>query len=469
MKANYESKLAEKEAVIKELKNELRHLHAIAGHDGTNTGIPTSQTPIRKEKVIPNSRKATGKKRGGQVGHKQHVLESFAADEITECETHEITTEVCERCEGTDFSDTGERIFKDEHDVKVTVVKRRHEYIVYGCLTCGTFIHVPIENRLKEQNQYGSTVQAIAVSLMNTGNVPINKVRTILSGLTQGSLVLSEGYIAKLQCRAAKALQSFLAELRGTLVQRRLIYWDDTVIKINTARACLRFYGDEQIAYYTAHLHKDKKGLDKDHVLQCLTEDTIVMHDHNKVNYNDDYCFQNIECNQHLQRDCQKNSDDSGHTWSTDLKTLVSETIKSRKDAIENKKEEFTDRQKKKFYKRLDKILKKADKENSSDPNRYYTDNEAALIRRICRYQDNYFAWVENFGLPTTDNLSERGLRCVKSHMKISGQFISEETAGFYAAIKTYVETCRRNGINEIAALIRLSEGKPYRVAEILG
>ena len=53
--------------------------------------------------------------------------------------------------------------------------------------------------------------------------------------------------------------------------------------------------------------------------------------------------------------------------------------------------------------------------------------------------------------------------------MKISGQFISEETAGFYAAIKTYVETCRRNGINEIAALIRLSEGKPYRVAEILG
>jgi len=62
------------------------------------------------------------------------------------------------------------------------------------------------------------------------------------------------------------------------------------------------------------------------------------MHDHNKVNYNDDYCFQNIECNQHLQRDCQKNSDDSGHTWSTDLKTLVSETIKSRKDAIENKR-----------------------------------------------------------------------------------------------------------------------------------
>ena len=106
MKADYESKLAEKEAVIKELKNEPGHLHAIAGHDGTNTGIPTSQTPIRKEKVIPNSRKATGKKRGGQVGHQQHVLESFAADEITECETHEITTEVCGGREGTDFSDT---------------------------------------------------------------------------------------------------------------------------------------------------------------------------------------------------------------------------------------------------------------------------------------------------------------------------------------------------------------------------
>ncbi len=51
--------------------------------------------------------------------------------------------------------------------------------------------------------------------------------------------------------------------------------------------------------------------------------------------------------------------------------------------------------------------------------------------------------------------------------MEISGQFQSEETAGHYAVIKSYIETCYRNGINETEALVRLCEGNPYTVAEI--
>ena len=50
---------------------------------------------------------------------------------------------------------------------------------------------------------------------------------------------------------------------------------------------------------------------------------------------------------------------------------------------------------------------------------------ERTVLDRIEKYQENYFRWVEDFRLPTTDNLSERGLRGIKSHMKISGQFDS--------------------------------------------
>ena len=66
------------------------------------------------------------------------------------------------------------------------------------------------------------------------------------------------------------------------MITRTLLYWDDTVIMINTARACFRFYGDEKIAYYTAHLHKDMESLDDDSVLAFLTADTKIMHDHNQ-------------------------------------------------------------------------------------------------------------------------------------------------------------------------------------------
>ena len=77
--------------------------------------------------------------------------------------------------------------------------------------------------------------------------------------------------------------------------------------------------------------------------------------------------------------------------------------------------------------------------------------------------------WVEDFSLPTTNNLSERALRGIKTKMKVSGQFESEEAAQNHAMIRSYLETCRRNNINEIVALRRLCEGNPFTLSEILG
>ncbi len=50
---------------------------------------------------------------------------------------------------------------------------------------------------------------------------------------------------------------------------------------------------------------------------------------------------------------------------------------------------------------------------------------------------------------------SERGLRGAKTKLKVSGQFESIEAAANYARLRSYIETCRRNGINEITALER--------------
>jgi len=75
---------------------------------------------------------------------------------------------------------------------------------------------------------------------------------------------------------------------------------------INTQRACLRFYGTEKLALYKAHMHKDKEGLDRDNILKLLPPTTTVVHDHNKVNYNEDYSYGNAECNEHLLRDLKK-------------------------------------------------------------------------------------------------------------------------------------------------------------------
>lgn len=114
-------------------------------------------------------------------------------------------------------------------------------------------------------------------------------------------------------------------------------------------------------------------------------------------------------------------------------------------------------------------ILRRAEERNEKDDSRYFADDTRRLINRIREYFDNYFAWLWDTSLPTTNNLSERALRCVKSHLKLSGQFESVAYAEYYALIKTYVETCRKNGINEVEALVRLEMGNPYTVSEIFG
>ena len=143
---------------------------------------------------------------------------------------------------------------------------------------------------------------------------------------------------------------------------------------VNTQRSCLRFYGTEKLVMYTAHEKKDQGGLDEDNILNVLSKETIVEHDHNKVNYNDDYIFENAE----------------------------------------------------------------------------------------------YLLWVYNFDVPFTNNLSERGLRGVKSKQKASGQFWKIESAEWYATIRTYIETCQRNKVNVYNALLKLVLGKPYTLKEIL-
>lgn len=106
------------------------------------------------------------------------------------------------------------------------------------------------------------------------------------------------------------ALVEFMSELRCFMIQRTILYWDDTVIMIKTRRSCMRFYGEESLSYYTAHEIKGLEGLLEDNILPVLTKGTTIMHDHNKVNYNERFSFENIECNQHLESDPQKVADD---------------------------------------------------------------------------------------------------------------------------------------------------------------
>lgn len=115
---------------------------------------------------------------------------------------------------------------------------------------------------MKEDNQYGKQVQSVALALMKEGMVSMNRTKSIISGLTHNEINLSEGYISKLQKRLYNSLEEYDHYFKWKIISLPVLHWDDTVIMISTNRVSLRFYGNYRIAYYSSHMHKDKKGFD---------------------------------------------------------------------------------------------------------------------------------------------------------------------------------------------------------------
>lgn len=97
-------------------------------------------------------------------------------------------------------------------------------YYIYECGDCGERFQTGIAPGLRAECQYGPVVQAVALSLKNTVNAPINKVHMFLFGLTGGQAVPCGGYIAKLQQCASSALDSFISGLRILLITRNFVY-----------------------------------------------------------------------------------------------------------------------------------------------------------------------------------------------------------------------------------------------------
>ena len=138
-----------------------------------NSSLPSSQTPIYQSKIC-NSRKPTGEKPGRKNGHKKDKLKAFTADEVTEVVQHEVKK--CEKCKSKNLTIIDTKI-RDEIDVKVTVIKRRHQFKVYRCEECNKINQVEIPLELHAENQYGSEVKSLCSILTNYGFISYNRTR----------------------------------------------------------------------------------------------------------------------------------------------------------------------------------------------------------------------------------------------------------------------------------------------------
>lgn len=459
------AKVTEKyEKIIKEKEQRIFELETRLNINSDNSSLPSSQTPIYQSKIC-NSRKKTGEKPGRKLGHKKDGLKKFQDDEITEIKEHK--TEECPKCDSTNLKLVNVKE-RDEFDIEVIVKKVRHKFYEYECLDCGEKIKSNIPLELHGENQYGTGIKTLALTLSNYGFVAYNRIRKIIYGLTNGEVDPSEGYLTKLQKKASDKLSDFVFDVKEKILKSKLNYWDDTVIRIgDKERACLRVYTNSQYVLYKAHMTKDEEGMDEDGILQNLPSDCTVMHDHLLHNYCDDYSYKNIECNAHITRKLEGITQNAQHEWSNNMKNLIESTLEKRKTNIEKGITSFSDEEIKEFDKMYDSIIEDGFKEYIEFKHKYEFTREENLLEFMRDYKGPITEWVRDYTLPFSNNLCESLLRMLKAKMKISYQFKNLTYAEYFANIMTYTETCGKFGINKVMAIRRLFDNNPYTVKEL--
>lgn len=487
------------------LNIDLAKVKSTLNNDNNNSGIPTSKTPIgKKKRNTANSREKSTRTKGGQKGHEKHQLNSNPNDEITSVINHlheafldqikgtddiNLDKFICPNCIAGISPEKIKIIEKEEIDIQIKKTKTKHRFFKIHSKKCNTFFEVKIPNNLKEAAQYGTNIKALICVLVKYSCVSIIRVHELLRELL--GLNISQGYICKICQVFGEKCEDFAKELSSIINKYQICYWDDTTVSANGKNINYRVYGTNNISLYTAHPQKNLNGLIEDNVLSRLSSLNYVMHDHNCVNYNQMFTFQNIKCNQHLLRDFEKIIDNNKDCiWSLKLKNQIKELIKLRNEMYnnpQNKSNSLPTEIIKQFEKLLNKTIEteipqlekikqeyeNKQKELGNTSRKIYPPEsvrlEYNLLTRLSNpvYKEAYFKWMSDVKIPVTNNLAERLLRPEKTHMKVSGQFASVENAKLHANAMSYLNTCRINGVNPLEAIRALFENRSYTIESL--
>lgn len=430
--------LRKKNEEITELKDRLSK-YENPEKDSSNSNTPPSKERIEDEIVrrTKTLRKSSGKKPGGQVGHKGHKLSCIdTPDEIVD-----DIPNYCTNC--SESLADAERILDyvtqvvSIPDIKPVIKEIRHYVMI--CKNCGERIRTTPRRRSNDV-VYDASVKSLVVYLSVVQFLPYGRIASFLHDVL--GLSPSEGSLVNWVNEAKRNAQPIVDKIKEYIMSSNIVGFDESGCYCNKR---LDWAWIAQTVYYTLLFRANSRSS------KVLTEQfgdslermTAVTDRHSA--YFALHFLNHQVCLAHLLRELQYLSElDTNQKWSEQIANLFREAIHERNTnptAIINKTS---------WLDKLDSLLKL----NVSNLGKKFNTLKNGLIK--CR--DYIFNFLEDPMIPSDNNASERGIRKLKIKLKNSCTFRSDFGADAFLELHSVVETAKKHNQTPFNAIQALFE-----------
>ena len=426
------------------LRTENQKLKDIINKNSGNSSKPPSSDGFVK---IQNSRTKTGRKPGGQPGHKGHKPKLYE----NPTEIVDMKQEKC-RC-GGQITYNGEYAAKQVVDVEFRTNITEYREHVGVCECCGTKIatSAPVSDLIT----YGHNLKAFCCMLTTEGCVSINRTQQMVSEFSNGMIHLSEGTIAKWTCDLASQVVPSIDRIKENLLVSPVLNKDETGMRVGKTLHWFHVLSNKTHTLYCSH---KKRGNEADKEMSVLPGYSgVLMHDHLRGLYA--FACNHAECNAHVLRYLKAAIEGKKRKWAENIIKLL---LEAKAAVAANGGKPPDSKIVEKISRQYDKILEQGRDEFLQDESPDYNGDDMKLLRRLGEFKTEHLRFISNTVVPFDNNQAERDLRMIKAKAKISGCFRADNGGEVFAAVKSYTSTLRKNHCNIFIGIRLAFAGKPF-------
>jgi transposase len=440
------------------LAAQVQELQARLAKDSHNSSKPPSSDGLgRKTKSL---RRRSGKKAGGQVGHRGETLRLVAVpDAVVQ---HRPT--ICASCQTA--LDEAEVVLRERRQVyelpALRLVVREHQALHVRCPRCQAVSVGAFPAEAPSRAQYGPRLRALAVYLVEQQFVPYGRVREVLADLFGASL--SVGTLVTWVQQSAAVLAPVHARLQAALQRVRVLHNDETGVRRSGRLAWAHVASTSRLTHYAIHAKRGRAATDAIGILPDFAG--VSVHDGWKPYWRYTQCRHAL-CNIHHLRELTFVEEQYQQSWAKELKDVLREM----KDAVEQARaaglRSLPPIIRETLLTRYRTLLAAGHAANPPPQRRPHQRGRIKqtpaqnLLERLWLGQEQVLAFLDDFTVPFDNNQAERDLRMLKVQQKVSGSFRSDRGADAFACLRSYLSTLRKQGVALLAALETVVVGQP--------